>query len=66
MVAHTFNYNIWEAEVARYLWVQGQCGLYSEFQSSQGYTVELCFKNKQKFIESKYFMLIRYADYVPW
>ena len=29
----------WEAEAGRSLWVQGQPGLHSEFQDSQGYTV---------------------------
>lgn len=45
MVAHATNPNLWEAEVVRWLPVQGQHGLHIEFQSSQGYTVEPYIKN---------------------
>jgi hypothetical protein len=40
VVAQTFNPSTWEAEAVRSLWVQGQPGLQSEFQDSQGYTVK--------------------------
>ena len=30
------------------LWIQGQPGLHSEFQDSQGYTEKHCLKNKNK------------------
>jgi hypothetical protein len=40
-----------EAEAGGSLWVQGQSGLQSEFQDSQGYTEKPCLEkqNKQKF-----------------
>lgn len=43
---------IQEAETGRQLWIQGQLGLYSEFQVSLGYSESLCkgcvCKNKKK------------------
>ena len=38
MVVHTFNLSTWEAEAGGSLWIQGQPGLQSEFQDSQGCT----------------------------
>jgi hypothetical protein len=38
------NPSTWEAEAG----VQGQPGLQSEFQDSQGYTEKPCLKNKNK------------------
>lgn len=57
MVANAINPNLWEAEVARWLPVQGQHSLHIEFQSSQGYTVEPYIK---KIRQSKEFIPIRY------
>jgi hypothetical protein len=45
-VAHAFNPNTWEADAGGF-WVQGQPGLQSEFQDSQGYTEKPCLKTKQ-------------------
>ena len=36
VVAHTFTLISWETEADRSLLVQGQAGLHSEFQDSQG------------------------------
>jgi hypothetical protein len=44
MVAHAFNLNTQEAEAGR-LGVQGQPGLQSKFQNSQGYTEKPCLRN---------------------
>lgn len=33
--AHAFNATTWEAEAGRFLWLQDQSGLASEFQVSQ-------------------------------
>ena len=41
-MAHSFNPSTKEAEAGRSLWVQGQPGLQSEFQDSQGYTEKPC------------------------
>jgi hypothetical protein len=46
-VAHIFNSSTWEEEAGRSLWVQGQPGLWSEFQGSQGCTEKPCLENKQ-------------------
>ena len=48
MVGHTFNFSTHDADAGRSLWVQGQPGLNSEFQDSQGYGERLCLKEKQK------------------
>ena len=42
---HTFNPNTQEAEAGQSLGVQGQPGLHSEFQDSQGYTETRCLSN---------------------
>jgi hypothetical protein len=48
VVVHAFNPSTWEAEAGDF-WVQGQPGLQSEFQDSQGYTEKPCLeKQKQK------------------
>jgi hypothetical protein len=47
VVAHAFNPNTWETEAGEF-WVQGQPGLQSEFQDSQGYTEKLKKKKKKK------------------
>jgi hypothetical protein len=50
VVVHTFNPSTWEAEAGGFL-VQGQSGLQSEFQDSQGYTEKHCLEKttaKQK------------------
>jgi hypothetical protein len=41
-VAHTFDPSTQEAEVDWSLWVQGQPGLHSQLQASQGYFVKPC------------------------
>jgi hypothetical protein len=46
VVAHAFDPSTWEARQADF-WVQGQPGLQSEFQDSQGYRETLSRKNKQ-------------------
>ena len=52
-MAHAFNPRTWEAEAGRFMSSrpQGQPGLQSEFQDSQGYTEKLCLEktknNKQ-------------------
>jgi len=48
VVAHTFNPRTQGAEAGRALWVQGQPGLQSKFQDSQGYTEKPCLKPKPK------------------
>ena len=47
MVVHTFNPSTWKAE-AEDFWVQGQPGLQSEFQDSQGYTEKPCLEKPKK------------------
>lgn len=44
---HIFNPTPWEVEEGRILWVQGQSGLYSEFQYSLSYIVWPCFMFKK-------------------
>ena len=46
VVAYAFNARTQEAEAGDF-WVQGQPGLQSELQDSQGYTEKPCLKNKQ-------------------
>jgi hypothetical protein len=46
VVAHAFNPSTWRQRQAD-LWVQGQPGLQSEFQETQGFTEKPCLK-KQK------------------
>ena len=48
MVVYAINPNTWEAEIGRYLWVQVQPGLQSEFQDSQGYHKEKPYLEKRK------------------
>jgi hypothetical protein len=43
-MAETFSLNTWEAEASRYMWVQGEPYLQSEFQDSQDYTEKPLFK----------------------
>jgi hypothetical protein len=47
VAAHAFNPSTWEAEAGDF-WVQGQPGLQSEFQDSQGYTEKPCLEKPQK------------------
>jgi hypothetical protein len=47
VVAHAFNLSTWEAEAGRFL-SQGQPGLQSELQDSQGYTEKPCLKKTKK------------------
>jgi hypothetical protein len=49
MVVHTFNFRSRRQRQAdlRCFQDQGQCGLHSEFQESQGYIGRSCLKNKQ-------------------
>ena len=47
MVAHAFNPSTWEAEAGGFR-VQGQPGLQSEFQESQGYKEKPCLEKHQK------------------
>lgn len=42
MITQTFNSNAQEKEAGRSLGIQGQPGLYSDFQASQGYEVIPC------------------------
>jgi hypothetical protein len=44
MVAYTFNPSTQEAEADRALWIQGQPGLYTDFQDSLSYIVGPCLK----------------------
>jgi hypothetical protein len=53
VVAHTFNPSTWRQRRVDF-WVQGQPGLQSEFQDSQGYTEKPCLKNKNKYIYIKW------------
>jgi hypothetical protein len=41
------NPSTWEVEVGIFL-IQGQCGLQSEFEDSQGYTPKPCLENKKQ------------------
>jgi hypothetical protein len=47
VVGHTFNPSTWEAETVGCLWTQGQPGLQSEVQDSQGY-IEKTLSRKTK------------------
>lgn len=47
-VAHTFNPSIMEAEAGRSLGLQGQPGLWSKLQDSQGYNKKPCQKINKK------------------
>ena len=49
MVAHAFNPRQRQAD----FWVQGQPGLQSEFQDSQGYAEKPCLRKKKKKKEKK-------------
>ena len=51
VVACAFNPITWEADVDKYLWVQGQPGLQSEFQDSQNYTEKPCLNNNNKDVQ---------------
>ena len=46
-MVYTFNPSTWEAEAGKFLWVQGQPSLQSEFQYSQDYIKKPCLE-KQK------------------
>ena len=46
-MAQAFNPSTWEAEAGTF-WVEGQPGLESEFQDSQGYTERSCFNKTNK------------------
>lgn len=46
MVAHAFNPSTQESKAGGSLWVQGQQGLHTELQDSQGHTVKPWLKNK--------------------
>lgn len=48
MVAHNFNPHTWKAKAGGSLGVQCQPGLHREFQASQGYTMRLVSKQKEK------------------
>jgi hypothetical protein len=48
VVEHTYDPSTWEAEAGGFLWVQGQLGLWSKFQGSQGYTEKKKQKTKTK------------------
>jgi hypothetical protein len=52
MAAHAFNPSTVEAEAGRFL-TQGQPGLQSEFQDSQGYTEKPCLKKKKNTKQNK-------------
>ena len=43
-MVYAFNPSTQDAEAGGFLCVQGQSGLQSEFQDSQGYTEKLCLK----------------------
>jgi hypothetical protein len=47
-MAHPFNPSTGKAEAIGSLGVQGQLGLQSNFQHSQGYTAKPCLKNNNK------------------
>jgi hypothetical protein len=62
VVAHAFNPSTCEAEAGRF---QGQPGLQSEFQDSQGYTEKSCLEkqtNKQK-VTKVYHLLLMVDGY---
>ena len=61
MVTHAFNPSTWEAEASGSLWDQGQPGLQSEFQDSQGYTEKLCLRKKKKQTEGTFQWLRAFA-----
>jgi hypothetical protein len=48
MVVYTFNPGTPEAQEGRSLGVQGQPGLHSKFQNSQGYIEKLCLKKADR------------------
>ena len=48
MVIHAFNPSTWEAEAGDLSQGQGQPGLQSEFQESQGYTEKTCLEKPKK------------------
>lgn len=48
MVVHDFHPSTWEAETDGSPWVQGQRGLHSEFQDSQGYVEKFCLNKKAR------------------
>jgi hypothetical protein len=45
-MVHAFDTSTWETEAGGSLWVQGNRGLKSEFQDTQGYIEQYCL-NKQ-------------------
>jgi hypothetical protein len=47
VVAQAFNPSTWQAD----FWVQGQHGLQSEFQDSQGYTEKPCLEKPKEFYD---------------
>ena len=46
-MVHIFNLSTWEVEAGGSLRVQGQPGLQSEFQDSQGYTQKPCLEKSR-------------------
>ena len=58
VVVFTFNSSTWKAEAGGSLWGQGQPGLCSEFQNSQGYVERPCLKDKRKWRRKKKVLVI--------
>jgi hypothetical protein len=48
VMAHAFNPSTWGVEGQADFWVQGQPGLQSEFQDSQGYTEKPCLEKTNR------------------
>jgi hypothetical protein len=46
--AHAFDPSTLEAEAGGFLWVQGQPGLQSKFQDSQGYIKKPCLQKEKE------------------
>jgi hypothetical protein len=55
VIAHVFNPSTREAQRQADFWVQGQPGLQSEFQDSQGYIEKLCLKKTKNKTKKKIF-----------
>ena len=73
VVAYSFNLNILEVEVGEFLWVQGQFGLHSKFQDSQGYLERPIFlkskerkEKKKKKASSIYLCLLQQHIHWNW
>lgn len=48
VVVHSFNPGTREPEAGGFMWLQGQHGLHSELQDSQGYIVTSCLEKENE------------------